>query len=190
MNTKQTIYIDNMVCSRCKLAVHQLATNLGWRVEAIELGHFTGWPPGSLAQDIPKLARQLSSVGFRVHDGTRGAVSRIKGLIIDLIHDDTADSSPPLSELIATNLGQSYSHLSYLFSKEVGCTIGDFYHIHRIERAKQLLVNTDEQISSIAYRLHYGSLGRFTAAFRKSTGLPPSAFRKRGIHGQVPFDEL
>lgn len=190
MSTKHTIYIDNMVCDRCKIVVHQIVTTLGWRVDQIELGCFIGWPPGPPETALPILAQQLLLIGFRIRDQAGGVISRIKGLIIEYVYDDAADSSIPLSERIVEDIKQSYSHLSRLFSQEEGRTIGDFYRAHRMERAKQLLVNTDEQISQIAYRLHYGSLGRFTSSFGESTGMTPSAFRERGIHQPVPLDSL
>ncbi|MCP9236327.1 helix-turn-helix transcriptional regulator [Lewinella sp. JB7] len=190
MQIKQTLYIDNMVCNRCKTAVHRIVENLGWRVERIELGRFTGWPPESRDDVLPVLAQQLETIGFRLRDDAGGVISRIKGLIIDYVYNDVASSAAPLSERISNDIGQSYSHLSRLFSKEEGRTIADFYRIQRMERGKQLLVSTDEQISLIAYRLHYGSLGRFTSAFKESTGMSPSAFRERGVHMPVPLDEL
>ncbi|MBB4079403.1 AraC-like DNA-binding protein [Lewinella aquimaris] len=190
MTSKHTVYIDNMVCSRCKMAVQRIVSNLGWRVERVELGRFTGWPPETQQDFLPVLAQQLSAIGFKVRNDPGGVISRIKGLIIDYVYNDLADSTQPLSQLIAMDVGLSYSHLSRLFSKEEGRTIGDFYCIQRMERGKQLLVNTDEQISLIAYRLHYGTLGRFTAAFKESTGMSPTAFRERGVHLPVPLDEL
>ncbi len=190
MTIKHTVYIDNMVCSRCKMAVHRIAENLGWRIERVELGRMTGWPPGTSNDALPRLAQQLHSIGFRLRSDSGGVVSRIKGLIIDYVYDDAAVSTQPLSELITSDIGQSYSHLSRLFSKEESRTIADFYRIQRMERGKQLLVNGKEQISQIAYRLNYGTLGRFTAAFRESTQMSPSEFRERGIHLPVPLDEL
>lgn len=187
---KQNIYIDNMVCSRCKLAVRQVATNLGWRIDRIELGRLTGWPPEGHTEYLATLGRQLNSLGFRLREDHGGVVSRIKGLIVDYVYDDTADTSHSLSSLIRADIGQSYSHLSRLFSQEEGRTIVEFYRLHRMERGKQLLVQTYEPISNIAIRLNYGSAGRFTAVFKRDTGLSPTAFRARGKYVPRPLDEL
>jgi len=189
MTEKQTVYIDNMVCSRCKTAVEQLAVSLGWRVEEVKLGRLTGWPPDSDREQL-RLGRQLKSLGFDIKRGSGSVVSRIKGLIIDYVYREQEGSNIPLSQLISADIGQSYSHLSRLFTREEGRTIGDYYRLQRMERAKQLLVNTDEQVSLIAYRLHYGSLGRFTSAFKRSVGVSPTVFRERGVHSPVPLDEL
>lgn len=189
MATKETVYIENMVCNRCRTAVMQIAGNLGWRVEEVRLGRLVGTPPGN-DRDLMRLARQLKSVGFALKRGTGSVTSRIKGVIIDYVYDDQANSSIPLSRRISEDIGQSYSHLSRLFTEEEDRTISDFYRVQRMERAKQLLVNTDEQISLIAYQLHYGSLGRFTSAFKRAVGVSPTGFRETGLHSPVPLDEL
>ena len=185
----KTIYIENMVCDRCKNAVRQITTNLGWRVERLELGRLTGRPPKD-DPDMERLAHQLSSIGFRLREGSGGTTSRIKGLIIQYVYDDLADASRPLSVLITEDIGQSYPHLSRLFSRLEGRTIVDFYRAHRIERGKRLLVETTEQISLIATRLHYGTAGRFAAAFREDTGFTPTAFRERGRYEASALDGL
>jgi AraC-like DNA-binding protein len=189
---KLELYIDNMVCSRCTLTVRRIADELGWRIHRLELGQLAGWPPPGMPEQqvMQQLTERLRAVGFRVRRGAGGISSRIKGLIIEYVYDDSADDRLTLSELVSSNLQQSYSHLSRLFTRQEGRTISEFYRIHRMERGKQLLAHTDQQVSTIAYRLHYGSLARFTAAFKRATGLSPTEFRERGDYRPVPLDEL
>ncbi|CAH0999205.1 hypothetical protein LEM8419_00502 [Neolewinella maritima] len=190
MHDKQHVYIDNMVCSRCKLVVRQVADTLGWRIERIELGLLSGWPPDGDDDILSKLSQQLGSLGFRIREGQGGVVSRIKGLIVSYVYDDRADTSRSLSDLISADIGQSYSHLSRMFSREEGRTIVEFYRLHRMERGKQLLTQTHAPVSEIARKLNYGSAGRFTAVFKQDTGLSPTAFRARGYYTPRPLDEL
>ena len=188
---KQNIYIDNMVCDRCILAVRQVATNLGWRIDRLELGRLTGWPPDGHDEDaLFVLGQQLHTLGFRLREGQGGTVSRIKGLIVAYVYNDRADTSHSLSDLISADIGQSYSHLSRVFSQNEGRTIIEFYRLHRMERAKQLLVQTEEPVSSIADRLNYGTAGRFAAVFKRDSGMSPTAFRARGKYVARPLDEL
>ncbi|NJB86087.1 AraC-like DNA-binding protein [Lewinella marina] len=190
MTKTQTVYIDHMVCDRCKTAVRQIATNLGWRIQSLELGRLTGVPPRSTEEQLDSLAEQLATVGFRLRQGSGDVISRIKGLIIAFVYDDLANSSTRISDLITQDIGQSYPHLSRLFKREEGRTITEFYRIQRMERARRLLVTTDEQVSLIAYRLHYATCGRFTAAFREATGLSPTEFRERGEYQPKALDSL
>ncbi len=189
MSEFTTIYIDNMVCDRCKQAVSRVAANLGWRIQDLELGRLRGIPPGS-TEDLQRLKTQLESLGFTLRQDYGGAVSRIKGLIVAFVYDDLADSSVTLSKLITDDIGQSYPHLSRLFRRVEGRTIADYYLAQRVERARHLLVTTEEPISSIAYRLHYGTPGRFAAAFREVTGCSPTEYRERGEYAPVPLDRI
>lgn len=186
---EQDVYIDNMVCDRCILVVHQVASSLGWSIHRLELGRLTGSPPEG-ENMLERLGQQLSSLGFALRDDAGGVVSRIKGLIITMVYDDQADTSQTLSDIITSDIGQSYSHLSRLFSEEEGRTINDFYRLHRVERGKQLLVRSRESVSSIAFRLNYGSASRFTVVFRQDTGMSPTAFRARGEYVARQLDEL
>ena len=106
------------------------------------------------------------------------------------MYDDTTAAKRTVSDLITSDIGLSYSHLSRLFSREEGRTIKAFYRVQRMERARHLLVTTKEQVAIIADRLNYGSSARFAAAFRKETGMSPTAFRERRHFITRPLDEL
>jgi AraC-like DNA-binding protein len=189
---KQSVYIDNMVCDRCKLVVQQVAAGLGWRVEQLDLGRLIGWPPSGQESTVAlaRLQQQLASLGFRPQDGQQGIISRIKGLIVDYVYNDRVNSSTALSGLISSDIGQSYSHLSRMFSQAEGRTINEFYRLHRVERAKQLLVQTTDPVAIIATRLNYSTASRFTTVFKQDTGLSPTAFRTQGEHIPRPLDGL
>ncbi len=178
-----------MVCDRCKHAVRQTAAHLGWRIKRLELGEMTAWPPNG-ERDHPRLRGQLEGLGFRVRTDAGGVVARIKGLIVDYVYDDLAKSETTLSQLIIADIGQSYPHLSRLFRREEGRTIADYYLAQRMERARKLLATTDERVSTIAYRLHYGTAGRFAAVFREIMGCSPTEYRQHGTYTPRPLDSL
>ncbi|MBR5742720.1 MAG: helix-turn-helix transcriptional regulator, partial [Clostridia bacterium] len=48
----------------------------------------------------------------------------------------------------------------------------------RLERARELLLETSLPVSEVAYRTGFGSDAHFIAFFRKETGLSPLKFRK------------
>ncbi|PHI21219.1 AraC family transcriptional regulator [Lewinellaceae bacterium SD302] len=181
---EKTLHIDNMVCDRCKLVVRGILEEFGWEVHYLELGEVSGIAPlGFDAKD--KLAERLQAVGFAL--AKEGSLStRMKGLIIDYVHNESKWNNRVLSEVLATALNRSYGFLSRSFSEEVGRTIEDFYQAHRIERASQLLHQTDLPISEIAPLLRYGTAAHFSNSFRRHTGQSPSTFRKSGTY--VPKD--
>lgn len=58
---------------------------------------------------------------------------------------------------------------------------GNFYdwvNHYRVEKAKLLLLQSDQQISRICYDVGFNSKSTFYAAFKKTTGITPGAFRK------------
>lgn len=175
---EKTLHIDNMVCERCKLVVRGILEELGWEIHSLELGEVSGEVP--LGFDVAnELAPRLREVGFAL--ATEGSMSvRMKGLIIAYVNDDTKWENRLLSDVLAEAMDRSYGYLSRSFSDEVGRTIEDFYQAHRIERARQLLHQTDLPVSEIAPLLRYGTAAHLSNSFRRYTGQSPSAFRKSG----------
>jgi AraC family transcriptional regulator len=54
------------------------------------------------------------------------------------------------------------------------------YHTHRrIERAKALLLETEDSVTDIALTLGFSETSSFTVAFRKTTGSTPTGYRRR-----------
>lgn len=69
--------------------------------------------------------------------------------------------------------------LKYTFKEVHKCTITDFIQHKRVCQAEQLLTNTDMNINQIAQTVGYTNSSRFSALFRKNTGLLPNEYRKR-----------
>ncbi|MEE9162893.1 MAG: helix-turn-helix domain-containing protein, partial [Candidatus Neomarinimicrobiota bacterium] len=82
----------------------------------------------------------------------------------------------------------SYHHLSSLFSSTEGLTIGRFFILHKIERAKELLAYEEITLGEIGYRLGYSSIQHLSNQFKTVTGLAPSHFRKIGSERRKPLD--
>ncbi len=70
-------------------------------------------------------------------------------------------------------------YLSKLFKKETGTSLVDYINFIRIQRAKDLLTITDEDIINISLWVGYNSTSYFCRIFKRSTGLSPSSFREK-----------
>jgi AraC-like DNA-binding protein len=64
------------------------------------------------------------------------------------------------------------------FRERYGLTVYGYIRVIRMDRALELLAESDIAISDIAGLVGYRKPGAFSAAFRKITGMRPSAFRK------------
>ena len=101
--------------------------------------------------------------------------SYLIGKAITLIsYDLSADLS---LNSIAKQLNVNPSYLSNLFKKECHITLTEYVTQKRIEKAVNLLNNTDIQIQTIAYECGISDTNYFIKLFKKQTGLTPSKYR-------------
>lgn len=79
---------------------------------------------------------------------------------------------------IATELGMSRYYFCHLFKKSTGLSPHQYLIRQRIEQAKHLLKNTDQNITFVAMECGFANLSHFAKCFRKVTGINPNQFRK------------
>jgi AraC-like DNA-binding protein len=75
------------------------------------------------------------------------------------------------------------------FSRQFRATFGETPHRYlqrrRVERAMELLRETDRPVTEICFDVGWGSLGTFSRTFRAVVGESPSAYRARfAEHGE------
>ncbi|MDO4273753.1 MAG: response regulator [Eubacteriales bacterium] len=81
-------------------------------------------------------------------------------------------------EQISSMAGFNPSYFSSLFKKETGITFSEYVIQVRMENAKELLKETDWNISVICEEVGYNDLKNFNKNFKKYTGLRPNEFRR------------
>ena len=87
-------------------------------------------------------------------------------------------SGKSLGEL-AEQLHCSERHFGRLFREEFGVPLRARQIELRLQRARQLLVDSDSKIINVAYDSGYRHLGLFNAMFKKRFGMTPSEWRQR-----------
>ena len=80
---------------------------------------------------------------------------------------------------VAEYVHMSYSNLSRIFKAYIGESINQYIHNVRIKNAQYLLKCTDKEIASIARKVGFQSEQYFSDAFRKSTGISPTSYRRK-----------
>lgn len=79
-------------------------------------------------------------------------------------------------ELLAEKVGLSPSYLSSIFKKETGENLSKFMKNYRMERAEELLVNTNKKVTSICEEVGYTNVSYFCQNFKEYYGVSPERF--------------
>ncbi|MCU0423244.1 MAG: helix-turn-helix transcriptional regulator [Bacteroidia bacterium] len=186
------LYIKNMVCQRCIMAVEKLASEAGITFTAIRLGELDTKEELLTEQKLADFDARLLTYGFeRIDDKKSKIISRIKQEIIKRIHIETETPKVNWSVLLQEALHYEYHYLSSLFSSVEGITIEQYIIKQKIEKVKEWLIYDEWSQQEIADRLGYSSIAHLSSQFKKITGLTPSAFKKAvGGKGRKSLDSL
>ena len=82
-------------------------------------------------------------------------------------------------EELSNTIGVSKSYLSRIFKMDTGISLWDYLNRFRIQKAKELLLLTDESITAIAAEVGYEDVGYFGRVFHEITGWSPRAYRQK-----------
>jgi AraC family transcriptional regulator len=106
----------------------------------------------------------------------RGGLSERQLLqVLDYINENL-EREIKLADL-AQLLDISQFHFSHLFKRSLGISPYQYLLQQRIERAKQLLKQTNRSIIDIALECGFNSHSHLTKQFRQHTGITPKAYR-------------
>jgi AraC-like DNA-binding protein len=172
------LYIKNMVGIRSKMAVKSEFEKLGIHKNFIRNGGIL------VKEDISserrkQLKEALKISGFELVDEQKSLlIEKINSIIVELVHYSDNRCKKNIHGYISKKLHHSYTWLDNLFLEIQNITIEKFFSAHKIERAKELLVYSNLNLSQIAYQLNYDSAAQLSGQFREITGFSPSHFKK------------
>ena len=83
----------------------------------------------------------------------------------------------PTVKYLADNVHLSPNYLSDLLKKETGMNAQDHIHFFLIEEAKNILLNSSNSVSEIAYSLGFEYPQYFSKLFKQKTGKTPNEYR-------------
>jgi len=119
--------------------------------------------------------RLLSSVQLQSTEND-DELDRIES-VVSLIMERMGE--PLVATDLARDLGMSESQFSRFFRKTTGNTFTDFVNRVRINRACQLLMETDRLITDICYEVGFHNVANFNRRFLDIKGFTPSEFRRQ-----------
>tara|TARA_R110002096_G_C14658710_1_gene727356 strand:+ start:7751 stop:8629 length:879 start_codon:yes stop_codon:yes gene_type:complete len=114
----------------------------------------------------------IKNAGNNIED-LNSMVSRAKGMMYKNI-EKTIDLIK-----MASDLGVSYSKFRLDFKTQTGVSPLQYYLLLKIEKSKELLLNTKKTQKEIAFELGFESDYYFNRLFKRKTGLAPGKFRNK-----------
>ena len=98
--------------------------------------------------------------------------------ILDYVNCHYGDSSMGL-ESVADEFGVSSNYLSRFFKQETGCSFIQYVTMIRMDRARELLVNSNKQIKEIVAEIGYIDVANFVRKFKGYEGVTPGQYREK-----------
>ena len=184
------LYIKNMVCDRCKMAVEKVLRDNNIQPLSVELGevHIEKKPNET---QYKQLKGDLEALGFELLDDRKHqTIAQIKTAIIQLVHYRDRSINFNLSDYLASELHADYSALSKLFSEVTGQTIERYFIEQRIERVKELIRYDQMSLTQIAFQMNYSSVSHLSSQFKSVTGMTPTQFKALKINTRRGIDEI
>lgn len=125
-------------------------------------------------EEKTRLKREQSDFAFMASQINDATTARILKYVTEHI------DSPDLKiDDIADAMGMSRSVLYLKIKQQLGMTPIDFVRHVRIMRACELLKNTDESLSSVAFAVGFSDPKYFSKVFKRETGIVPTEYRER-----------
>lgn len=84
----------------------------------------------------------------------------------------------PTVNQLAADMNMSANYMSDLLKKQTGKSALELIHQQLIEKAKYMLLNSNDSVSTIAYQLGFEYPQYFSRMFKKKTTMTPQEFRK------------
>ncbi|WP_438496043.1 response regulator transcription factor [Paenibacillus sp. IHBB 3054] len=104
---------------------------------------------------------------------SEGVVDRAKRFIHENYRQDLS------REDVAASVYLTADYLAKVFKNETGQTVKEYLNDHRINAAKQMLIESTANIGDIAMETGFDTISYFSTVFKKLTGETPIAYRSR-----------
>lgn len=173
-----TLYIKNMVCNRCIMAVKHVLEKMNLHPLHISMGEVEIKKPLTEKQEH-FLNENLKTLGFELLDDQKQKqIEKIKNLLIQKVQNGQVEEHFSIKDFLTRSIHKDYSNISRLFSEVEGITIEQFFILQKIEKVKEWLKYAENNLTEITWKLGYSSVAHLSAQFKKITGLTPSNFKK------------
>lgn len=121
---------------------------------------------------INEAISKLCEQGVQSRENTESRESKI----LKYIQENYNDSNLNVA-MIADQFELNPSYLSRFFKEQTGENLLSYINNYRVERAKELLVNTDKTLVNISLEIGFVNAAALTRAFKKYEGITPGQYK-------------
>jgi AraC-like DNA-binding protein len=190
--TTEKYLLRNMLSKSCVKLVSLYFDNLeNVEVKKVRLGEvLLSYNPEAI--NSFEIEKKFSELGFTVvTDENESLVENIKVAAIELIHHaNNMSSLIRNSDYISDRVQVPYDKLSKVFSSVTGTTLEKYLILLKIERAKELILNSEYTLSEISYMLGYSSVQYLSNQFKKTTGFTVSQYKNGAPVERIPLENI
>ncbi|MDD3766626.1 MAG: AraC family transcriptional regulator [Eubacteriales bacterium] len=131
-------------------------------------------------ETVEDLREILSLICSDLMKNYRIAKANANSLIEDIVRKIEENFYKPYFSVqwLAEQFGMSISGISKYFKNTKGITIKEYVYILEMERAKELLLNTDLPIGEISLAIGQQDVSNFIKKFKRKMGITPGEFRE------------
>ncbi len=184
------LFIQNMVSLRCKMMVKSELEKLNLDYRSVELGEVLLKKPITEAERF-LLKESLHKSKLELMDDKKAMlIEKIINIIVEMVHYTDELPAVNFSDFLSQELQMEYHKLADVFSKTKGITIERFIILHKIERAKELIIYDELNLTEISYKLHYSSVAHLSSQFKQVTGLTPTFFKSMSLRKRKNLEDL
>lgn len=178
-NYYMIIHIKHMVSFRCILVVKEALNTTGIEFKQVKLGEVELLEMNLMDSKKEELKSLLSECGLEIlQEKKTTTVEKIKTSVIEMVHYSDELPKIKLSIYLSKKLNLNYTYLSNLFKEVTGMTIQHFIVLHKIEKAKELILYDELSLNEITHQLQYSSVAHLSNQFKQITGITPTHFKK------------
>ena len=92
-------------------------------------------------------------------------------------------------ETLAEKVYLSSGYLSFIFKKETGMNLNRYIRVFRMEKAGELLKNTNMKVAQVSEKVGFSNVSYFCRSFREFYGKSPESYRKGNTENEESVSE-
>lgn len=185
-----TLFIKNMVCPRCILAIRRELEEMNLRPATIELG-FVDFNYDLDKEQLQEITKRLVQLGFEIlHDKKSRIVEQVKTLLIKKLQQKKIEEHFSVRKYLSPHIKTDYTTISKTFSEAEGHTIEKHFILLRLEKVKELISYGELTMVGIAKKLGYSSVQHLSGQFKSIFGVSPNAYKASQKHKRRSIDQI